>query len=657
MDATHASANTDGDTGFDGQNHMDSANANLFGAMDLPAEIWLHILASVDPRWRFCARSVCRQWRALVEHLPVPCGLDVPARERRLARGYCVCVSAAALAYCHGTLDRITTDTAPYGKHTESADGTGDKDDNGSYPMLAVDRILLVAGWTHDGSTKRRVSGLDIVVGLLHTGDEAAVDAAFSWLETRPQQAAACLTPSDPCDAYATVGRVLARHARIDWVRRAERAFTGFVARDHCAPVDALLSGDSAFAAEVNGTQASRWYACAQVWEAAGRMGAANVVRDLVAAAETDASTGTYQGLPPCLKVVHWHAWPFGARIHPRQQVASAFESCAQIAARAAIACGHIGVIDALFERAGDAGGLAVHANRERELTRLFDDASLAASRQGVAWCLSEAARTSTFLDVVKSAAMAVTPIFLRADTHIAHRGYAPYGNGQAGDKAQGKWYRGARVVAWLRESREGGLGAILDAPKVVAAIVDHARMAKTQLALMLVYAPALASMYADDLRSNDDDDDDDDNSNPDDGHGGRASDDGDGSDENAIGIVKGVVRGACKEAFLNGKIEILERMIAALDALAHQPPLDHLVARIDLSTCVVVENVGAYASGVLVYARHRAAGLGMTEAAEQATVASGKTLQVITPWTYEASKGVWRRWWPLCSSHGGACV
>lgn len=653
MDATYVSARVDagGDIGFDDQNHTDSADAGSFNAIDLPAEVWLHVLALVDPRWRFCARSVCRQWRALVEHLPVPYGLDVSARERRLARGYCVCASAAALAYCHETLYRATADTAQYGNHIESADEIRGDDNDEPDLMLAIDRILSVAGWMHDGTTKRRVRGLDIVVGLLHTGDRAAVDSAFSWLEARPQEAAACLTPSDPCDAYATLGRVLARHARIDWIRRAERAFTGFVARDHCTPMDALLSGDAAFAAEVNGTQASRWYACAQVWEAAGRTGAANVVRDLVAAAEADTSIGTYRGLPPCLKAVHWHAWPFGARIHPRQQMASAFESCAQIAARTATTCGHTDVIRALFERAGDAGGLAAHANRERELARLFDNASLAANRKGMAWCLDEAARTSTFLDVVKSAAMAVTPISLCADANITYRGYASYGNGQAAGKAKGKWYRGARVVAWLRES--GALGAILDAPKVMAAIIDHARMAKTQLALMLVYASALASMYADELRSADDN-----GAGADDGdHTGGNDDQGDDGEGSAIGIVKGIVRGAYKEASLNGEIEILERTIAALDALAHQPPLDHLVSMIHLPACAVAENVGAYAEGVLAYARHRATGLAMADAAKQATVASGKRLQVITPWTCEASKIAWRRWWPLCSNHADACV
>lgn len=657
MTHTTAHAEGGGDKGYDGTG---DAGGDLFGVSDIPAEIWAHILASVDPRWRFCVRSVCRQWGALVERLPMSRDLDTPASKRRLSRGYLVGASAAASAYTGRRRGGDTRGIQP-GENTTNdhgnsddrrpvsiADDVNDADDHerarflpqhDSEPRssLDVDRILAVVGWTHDGTAKRNVRGLDIVIGLLHTGDEAAVDSAFLWLEARSQEVAACLPPSDPCNAYAAVGRVLARHARMDWMRRAERALVGFVARDHCSPIDALLSGDAAFAAEVNGTEPSRWYACAQVWETAGRSGAANVVRDLVAAAEGDAPAGTYQGLPPCLRAFRWHVWPSGAVAHPHGRPPSAYETCARIAARAAVTRGHTDVIRLLLDGAAGAGGLTCHANHERELAHLFDDAAMAASRKGVAWCLGEAARTSTFLDVVKAAMMAVTPIFSCADTPGTHRRYFSYGNSQMmGDRAKGKWCRGVRVVAWLRES--GGLGAILDAPKIMAAVVKHAHMAKTQLALMLVYAPALASMYREEesygsVHAGDDCA----------GGGGRVDDK---DTANAVSIVGGVVRGACREAFLNGKIQVLERLIAALDVLARHPPLDHLVARVKWRPA----GIGPRVSCVLAYAHHRAAGLGITDAANRAVAESGGTLQPTTPWTYEAPKTAWQRWWSLHS-------
>ncbi|AVK76022.1 F-box domain containing protein [Pandoravirus neocaledonia] len=655
-------ANTEGDVSrTEAHDRTDDISDGLFGATDVPAEIWAHILASVDARWRFCARSVCRQWRVLVERLPAPCALDVPASKRRLARGYRICASAAASAYCRvAAAHTVPPDTGQRQDQRGGRDGVnianeedgnddynvasmaGDAGDHGhvrslrdsgseAASALAVDRILAIAGWTRDGTTKRRAHGLDIVIGLLHTGDEAAVDSAFSWLETRPLDAAACLSPSDPCGTYAAVGRVLARHARMDWMRRAECALVGFVARDHCSPMDALLSGDAAFAAEVNGTEPRRWYACARVWETAGRLGAVNVVRDLIAAAEADAPFGTYRGLPPCLRAFHWHVWPSGMLAHPHGQPSSGFETCARIAARTAISRGHTNVVVTLLDRAGGMGGFGNHSHHERELAHLLDDASMAASRKGVEWCLAEAARTSTCPDVIKATAMAVVPISLRTGAPDAYPDHVPYGSSHMGDRTKGKWHRGVRIVAWLRGPARGALGPNLDAPKLVAAIIDNARVAKTQLALMLVYAPALASMYT---------------------KGSHAGDHAaDGEANSAVDIVTGIARQACSEAFLSGKTEILERLIAALDALARQAPLDSLVTRVGLRACVA-KNTGAHAPRVLAYARHRAAGLGMVDAADRALAAPGKGLQAIVPWTYEAPKAAWRRWWPSCNDH-----
>nr|UDO47467.1 F-box domain [Pandoravirus massiliensis] len=689
--------------GFEANEQRWRDGAETDSALDashLPTEVWAHILGSVDPRWRFCARSVCRQWKALVERLPVPCDLDVPAGKRRLARGYRVCASAAALAYCHPTPKEGLDSAASRSAGVETGMATGrtnvsdDADDNdnggddenvnnaqrptgplgdargnnervrvhvagrdiGWSRMLAVERVLALVGWTHDGHTKRPIDVLDIAIGLLRTGDEAGVDAALSWLEARPQEAAACVTPSDPCDAYTAVASALARHARIDWVRRAERAFRGFVARDHCTPTDALLSGDAAFASKINGAELSRWYAHGQLWEAAGRLGVADLIRDLVAEADAEVPIGTYQGLPPRLRQVHWHTWSCSG-MHPsaRARSGSTHETCAQVAARAAIAHGRVNVITALLERAGDVVGLANHGNQGMELSRLFDYASMAASREGMEWCLQEAARTSTFLDVIKGAAMAVAPIWLCTDAHATYRRYGPHGDGRTSDETKGKWYRGVRVIAWLRES---GLGSILDTPGAIAAIIDHARTAKAQLALMLVYAPVLASMCARGplgVHHGQPSQGDQGNRN---GHG-EASDHNKGNDRgdvaHAIEIVTGIARGACSEAFLNGKIEIMERLIAALDALARRPSLDRcLVAQIDLRACAT-ENVGSHASCVLAYARHRAMGSGMGDAARQAIAASGGKLRAITPWTFEASKTGWRRWWRPCNGHADA--
>ncbi|AVK75408.1 F-box incomplete domain containing protein [Pandoravirus quercus] len=395
----------------------------------LPTEVWTLILAHhLPPRWRFCARPVCRLWRDILAGAPTGrsvdpalgvayANLDDERHALQETRGRLVRASVA-LMECPLLPGAPTT------------------------PEALVAFCLAHAGTTHDRLRGQRwLRPLDIVLALLATGTPDLIDYALgSRLNKEVNNA-----PRDEHDSAVRKNLTAVAGAAIKvggmaLIERVTANVPDFDFIKHCDLDDAIAADSVDAVVALTKDRHERAFCDPQWWKIIGTHDAINVMCKFIA--EAIAKAGFAPGSPVVPLVLLKR---MGRRYDDGP--------CTVIAAQAAAVHGGTRVLEFLAQWGGETI-LGTKDTPRANIEALVEMAAAAGNIKALAWCLERCAARGWSVDAFSVACDAVV------EPHHDHHSdiHVPWDP-----------YRAVHTVAWVRDRVANNGGGGDEAPRHAA--------------------------------------------------------------------------------------------------------------------------------------------------------------------------------------------
>ncbi|AJF97009.1 F-box domain protein [Pandoravirus inopinatum] len=583
----------------------------------LPTEVWTLVLAHhLPPRWRFCARPVCRLWRDILAGAPTGRPVD-PA----LGVAYAdLDEERYALQEARGRLVRALVVLVEW-PLLPGAPAT---------PEALVDFCLAHAGTTDDRLLGQRwLRPLDIVLASLATGTPALIDYALgNRLNKEVNNVPHGERDSATRKIYGAVAGAAIKIGGMALVGRVAANVPGFDFVDHCSLKDAIAADCVDAVVALTRDRRERAFCDPQWWKIIGTHDAIHVMCKFIAdaIADTNFAPGS-RGVPLVLLKRMGRRYDDGP--------------CTVIAAQAAAVHGATRVLEFLAQWGGGAT-LGTKDTPRANIETLIEMAAGAGNTKTLAWCLSRYPPQDPCAEAFSMACDAVI------EPHYDHRFdiHVPWDP-----------YRAVRTVAWMRDHiTNGGDGngaprhAILkagDGKRLLCQMARHPGPYHCDIrcvfGLVALFGPMTAARVAVDK-----------------GKSCRA-------------LADTLVSIACEELVARGAASIAERLTLALeglaadmthtggDATALHDAVDPWSALTRLWGHLKPSPNGL--AGAMAYVLARVDGRSCAESLLDAGRAARPGVATWTQESYEtdllappvASTAAWRRWWrpgPVSTAH-----
>lgn len=380
----------------------------------LPAEVWTLVIAHhLPPRWRFCARRVCRLWRDILADAPAARSVDPT-----LGVAYAdLDDERRAVHEARGRLVRASVVLREW-PLLPGAPAT---------PEALVDFCVAHAGTTLGQYDRQRwLRPLDIVLALLATGTPDLVDYAVArgLNKTVGDVPAHDERDSVVCKNIEAVAGAAIKIGGMALVERIAANVPGFDFVEHCRLRDAIAADCVDAVVALTKDRNERAFCDPAWWRVVGTHDAVNVLGKFIADALADAGRphGWTGGAPPTL--AKRMGWRYGDG------------PCIAVAAQAAAVHGATRVLQFLFAWAGETD-LGTNDAPRANVEDLVEMAAQAGNTEALAWCLARCVSRGWPADAFSVACDAVVePHYDRCpDIRVP---WDPY--------------RAVRTVAWVRD-------------------------------------------------------------------------------------------------------------------------------------------------------------------------------------------------------------